>query len=65
MTFGEWIDIFTLKNKLNNNFEFYGLQNALSNIEETNSDEYFSRFIFYLFNYKRWFYNKKGRHRKR
>ena len=65
MTFGEWIDIFTLKNKLNNNFEFYGLQNALSNIEETNSDEYFSRFIFYLFNYKRWFYNKKGRDRKR
>ena len=30
-----------------------------------NDDEvYFSNFIFYLYNYERWFYIKKGRNRK-
>ena len=65
LTFGEWIDIFSLKNKIDNNIEFYGLQNSLKKIAELDNDEYFSRFIFYLFNYKRWFYNKKGRKRNR
>ena len=65
MTFGEWIDIFTFKNKMDNNIEFFGIHNILRKISETSNNDYFSRFIFYLFNYKRWFINKKGRSRKR
>jgi len=52
MTFGEWIDIFTFKNKMDNNIEFFGIHNILIKISETSNNDYFSRFIFYLFNYK-------------
>jgi len=50
MTFGEWIDIFTFKNKMDNNIEFFGIHNILIKISETSNNDYFSRFIFYLFN---------------
>lgn len=64
MTFGDWIDVFTYKNKFDNDINFKGLYDTLEKIDENNNDKYFSRLIFYLFNYKRWFYNKKGRNRK-
>ena len=62
LKFGEWIDIFTLKNKFNSNIEFNGLNNSLEKVrKKNNSPKYLSRFVFLLFNYKRWFINKKGR----
>ena len=64
MTFGEWIDIFTLKRKLNDNLNFNGLRDALDKLSKEN-DEYFTRFIFYLFNYKNAFKNKVGRNSKK
>ena len=65
MTFGEWVNIFTLKKK-DKYINFKGLKNTLKEMEEKNEDDkeykkYFKRFIFYLFNYKLYFYNKKGR----
>ena len=61
MTFSEWIDVFT--NKIENNYdlEFNGLQNVLNDLYNNEDDEYFSRFIFCLFDCQNWFQNKKGR----
>ena len=62
LKFGEWIDIFTLKKKFDRTIEFNGLNNSLEKVrKKNNSSKYLSRFIFLLFNYKRWFINKKGR----
>ena len=62
LKFGEWIDIFTLKNKFDSSIEFNGLNNSLEKVrKKNNSSKYLSRFIFLLFNYKRWFISKKGR----
>ena len=52
MTFDEWIDIFTFKEKFDDDLEFNGLQDVLMDLYDKEDDEYFSRFIFYLFNYK-------------
>jgi len=65
MRFGEWIDIFTLKNKIDNDFKFNGLHDSLESISNEFDEEYFSRFVFYLYNYKNWFKNKKGRNVKK
>lgn len=67
ITFEDWIDIFTKKKEDYNLKEFNGLQSALKNVAKECKDdgEYFSRFLFHLFNYKNWFYNKKGRERKK
>lgn len=67
ITFEDWIDIFTKKKEDYNLKEFNGLQSALKNVAKECKDdgEYFSRFVFHLFNYKNWFYNKKGRERKK
>ena len=65
MRFGEWIDIFTLKNKIDHDFEFNGLHDSLESISNEFDEEYFSRFVFYLYNYKNWFKNKKGRNVKK
>ena len=56
MTFDEWIDIFTFKEKVDDDLEFNGLQDVLEDLYDKVDDEYFSRFIFYLFNYKNWFH---------
>ena len=64
MTFSQWIDVFTNKIENSFDFEFNGLQNVLNDLYNNEDDEYFSRFIFYLFNYQNWFQNKKGRKRK-
>ena len=61
MTFDEWIDIFTFKEKFDDDLEFNGLQDVLMDLYDKEDDEYFSRFIFYLFNYKNWFHYKKAR----
>jgi hypothetical protein len=62
LKFGEWIDIFTLKKQFDRTIEFNGLNNSLEKVrKKNNSSKYLSRFIFLLFNYKRWFINKKGR----
>ena len=63
MTFEEWIDIFTMKNQFDCNIMFNGLETTLMKILSKNDsdDKYFTRMIFYLYNYKRWFENKKSR----
>ena len=61
MSFGDWIDVFTLKTKIENSIEFKRINEALKDISDKNDEEYFSRFIFYLFNYQNYFHNKKGR----
>ena len=63
ITFNEWIDIFTYKieNEYNKNINL--LQQALDKINKKNdfNKEYLSKWIFLLYNYKRWFESKKGR----
>jgi len=61
MKFGDWIDVFTFQMEINSKFKFNGIENILNSLYKNEKDEYFSRFIFYLFNYKNWFLNKKGR----
>ena len=63
MTFNEWIDIFTYKTKNEYNKDINLLQSALDEINKKNNNnqEYLSKLIFYLYNYKRWFESKKGR----
>ena len=61
ISFGDLIDVFILKTNIENSTEFKGIEEALKNISDKNDDEYFSRFIFYLFNYQNYFNNKKGR----
>mgnify|MGYP007101873671 CR=1 FL=1 len=65
MSFNEWIDIFTYKKDWEYNINCNGFKFNLEKIadDDDNDEEYFSRFIFYLYNYKRWFMNKKGRNR--
>lgn len=65
MTFSDWIDIFTYKTKREYEFKFDGLIKVLEKIKEGFNEEYFSRFIFYLFNYQSWFMNRKGRKRRK
>ena len=65
MKFGDWIDVFTFQKEINFNSKFNGIENILKSLYKNERDDYFSnyfsRFIFYLFNYKNWFQNKKGR----
>ena len=63
MTFTEWIDIFTYKKESKYNKELNLLQLALEIINKKNNQnkKYLSKFILYLYNYKRWFESKKGR----
>ena len=72
MNFGDWIDVFTLKTSIENVPEFDGLEEALNTIYKKNDkdsekkdEKYFSRFIFYLFNYQNYFRNRKGRSSKK
>ncbi len=72
MNFDKWIDVFTLKTSIENVPEFDGLEETLNTIYKKNDkdsekkdEKYFSRFIFYLFNYQNYFRNKKGRSSKK
>ena len=60
MSFGDWIDVFTLKTKIENSIEFKRINEALKDISDKNDEEYFSRFIFYLLTIKIISIIKKG-----
>ena len=78
MTIKDWIDLFTLKKTI---YEFENIENLTyseydkiqSNIplineilDENKDDEiYFTKFIFYLYNYENWFLIRKGRNREK
>ena len=42
---------------------FIGIEQLLNKISDNNSEEYFTLFVFYIYNYERWFYIKHGRSR--
>lgn len=76
LTFGEWIDIFTYKKKLNSiqnfdeekmkglNDKFYMVEHLIKEIyDKQYGHNYLSYFLSYVYNYKRWFILKKGRNR--
>ena len=69
MKFNEWIDYFLLKNKENSYQKIEKclpkINTLLEDILAKNDEYYLSKFIFYLYNYERWFYNKVGRNRKK
>ena len=80
ISFGNWLDLFTYKKTIKElineydpyNFKkiddqkiednFIGIDALLNEIKKENP--YFSLFIFYLYNYERWFFIKKGRNKK-
>lgn len=76
MKFEEWIQLFVLKkssnillnayvddNLIKNNLN--GIIDLLIEMSDENDEEYFSLFIFYLYNYKRWFFKKRKRNNKK
>ena len=46
MSFGDWIDVFTLKTKIENSIEFKRINEALKDISDKNDEEYFT--IYFL-----------------
>ena len=77
LTFRDWIDIFLLKKNVND-FEYLSyssykeieekmpkINELLDNILEKNGGEYLSSFIFYLYNYERYFAVKRNRKKKK
>ena len=42
---------------------FIDIEELLNKISDKNTEEYFALFVFYLYNYERWFYIKHGRNR--
>ena len=66
MKFIDWIDIFLFKKKEENEIKCNGLYKTLIDIINKNSDDdsYLTRFVLYLYNYKLYFQNKKGRNEK-
>ena len=77
MTFGEWLDMFTYKKDINylknkykeyNNINYEKIENNIfcannlfDEILLKNDEIYFNTFIFYLYNYERWFAVKSSR----
>ena len=62
----ELLSINNIENKFLIDFESIkeiteGLNEFLKEIAEENDDNYFSLFIYYLYNYECWFFNKKGK----
>jgi hypothetical protein len=66
MKFNDWINIFLFKQKIEDNIIFNGLKSILEDIiiKFHGDNDYLTRFVFYLYNYQRWFENKKGRKKK-
>ena len=78
MTIKDWIELFTLKKNI---YEIENLENltiseseqiqslipSIKEILDKNKDDeiYFTKFIFYLYNYENWFLIKKGRNREK
>ena len=78
MTIKDWIELLTLKKKIyeieyigNLTFSEYEIIQSkiplLNEILDKNKDDeiYFTKFIFYLYNYENWFLIKKGRDREK
>ena len=79
MTFREWINIYTLKKKVSEienasdetrktiEEKLPKLESLLNVIYENNDkdNQYLSYFIFYLFNYENWFFNKRERKKRK
>ena len=75
LTFGDWIDVFLYKKKLNSikdydeekmkeiEDKFNKIDKLILELKNMHDDNYLSYFIFYAFNYKRWFLLKNGRNR--
>ena len=61
MTFNDLIDILLFKKTFENCIEFDGFLEELQNKANESDEEYFSKFILFCYNYKRWFLNKTGR----
>ena len=77
MTFGDWFDIFIYKKELKdfkilNNEQikiisdkFPKIENLFEEIYDLNfGKDYFSYFVYLIYNYERWFFIKQGRQRK-
>jgi hypothetical protein len=56
--------IFTIKRKQNDNLNFNKHKDDLDKTYKE-KEKYFTRFIYYLFNYQNYFQNKKGRNPKK
>ena len=65
MSFDKWIDIFTYKKHWIYNIEIKGIKSFLEKIQEETDAQYFSKVIFYLFNFQKWFLHKSGRQLKK
>ncbi len=76
LTFEEWIDVFTYKRNLESfenfdkdkmeeiNTKFDKVEKLINEMYQKHyNHNYLSYFIYYIFNYKRWFIMKKGRNR--
>ena len=63
MKFNDWINIFLFKQEIEDDIKFNGLKSILEDIiiKFPEDNDYLTRFVFYLYNYQRWFENKKGR----
>ena len=65
MKFIDWIDIYLLKKKAEDEIQFDGLSSILSDLISNYPDEediaYIKKFIINLYNYKNWFQKKIGR----
>ena len=69
MKLEEWFDFFCYKKEIKfleniekeKDIKFERADIILNEIAEKNDDAYFTKFIFYFYNYKRWFLEKKGR----
>lgn len=69
MKLEEWFDFFCYKKEIKflesiekeKDIKFERADIILNGIAEKNDDAYFTKFIFYFYNYKRWFLEKKGR----
>lgn len=81
MKIKDWIELFTLKKSIYDfeslsNIGCKEIENKLQKIQsirkvfdeilkKNEDDFYFTKLVFYLFNYERWFKNKRGRNRKK
>ena len=65
MKFIDWIDIYLLKKKAEDEIQFDGLSSILSDLISNYPDEediaYIKKFIINLYNYKNWFQRKIGK----
>ena len=65
MKFIDWIDIYLLKKKSEDEIQFDGLSSIMSDLISNYPDEediaYIKKFIINLYNYKNWFQKKIGR----